>query len=341
MMAPQTSLQAVRWAVRRFGTIRHVQFFGGEPTLNLNVIDLVCEFFRFHVQRGLLDCLPSFGITTNGFRLTETALVLLERHKFSVTVSLDGPAEVQNSVRPARDGGPTYDAVAGTIDALRERGVEIELECTYSAEHTRRGIGVDELLAFFQARFGCRVVHCPLAVVGEDSQLFVPHERARTTYEKAVRSSVRSLAEGRPAVLSTVARWLDCLRQRRPVQSYCPAGRSALTVDVDGRILACFMLANRFEALLGHVTDVAPPNYERFRPLLEASDTRRHPECANCWLQPLCFGCIGDDLARCGNRALGRSAGSGGAAGCDFRRGQAESLLVELAAVMADFAANK
>ena len=89
----RTALAAVNFAARHYASVMHVNFFGGEPTLNpRSDPGLVCEYVTYLHRRGLLTQLPSFGLTTSGFRMSQRVAELVADHHIGVTVSADSAA---------------------------------------------------------------------------------------------------------------------------------------------------------------------------------------------------------------------------------------------------------
>lgn len=333
LMSRETALVTAAWAMRTFHSIHHLHFFGGEPTLNLEAIHLLCEFFEYCADRGRI-ARPTFGITTNALDLSARALEMFRRFGFTVTVSVDGPPEVHDTTRPDPHGLPTHHAIARSVSGLCAAGIVPEFECTYTAEHIRRGIRVVDLLRYFAERFDCRVLHVPLVIARPRSAWHVSLAEAAPIYVEAVRESIRSMSAGRPRCISVVARWIQSLERQHPIASYCPAGTSSLTVHADGSIATCFVLSRDNRSRVGHISERIAP--QRIVDVANAAvapyDKWRHPACQRCWLQPLCFGCIGDDLER--EEGLPVWAHTGGLApGCDLRRSLAAAFFETLGAV--------
>ena len=63
----------------------------------------------------------TFSITTNGTLLSEDDGRFFEEHGFAVTVSLDGPREVHDALRPFKGGAGSYDADHETRRAAAAR----------------------------------------------------------------------------------------------------------------------------------------------------------------------------------------------------------------------------
>ena len=325
-MNRDTALQAINYVTRNFSAVDHVNFFGGEPSMNPEVIATVCDYFRFLVSRGVIRLPPRFGVTTNGYD-AEGVLRLVQRYGLSVCVSLDGPEEIHDRLRPARTGTGTHATVVRFVRALIEAGIQPEFECTYTAEHLQMGISVKRLMEYFHGEFGCRTLHCPVVAATPRSPYYVPDDAIRTLYCEAIDASVRNLAADIPMAVSIAARLLRHLSIARPISHYCPAGRDSLTIDTNGRVFACFMLMNDPGFAVGSVQDASGVRVPAsLRRLLRSSDKGRHVACRSCWARSLCFGCLGEDLARRGESPA-RSSFPGRSPLCDLKRSLIDCLL--------------
>lgn len=101
-------------AVQRRYPIIKLGFYGGEPLLNMPVIEAVCERVNsYATEAGVL-----FGhhVITNGLLLTEdTSRLLAKLGVISFQVSLDGCREVHDARRPSICGGSTFDTIIGNL----------------------------------------------------------------------------------------------------------------------------------------------------------------------------------------------------------------------------------
>ena len=100
-----------------------VQFVwqGGEPTLlGLDFFKRVIEFQRpFARQKTITNSLQ-----TNGILLTNEWCAFLNKNKFLVGISLDGPREVHDRYRRDRKGNGTFDRVMQGLRLLQKHKVE-------------------------------------------------------------------------------------------------------------------------------------------------------------------------------------------------------------------------
>lgn len=79
-----------------------VGFLGGEPFVNRGLIH---RAVRYAAEAGAARGLDvRFAVTTNGTLLNEADIELLRAHRFAVTVSVDGGAELHDAQRPLAGG---------------------------------------------------------------------------------------------------------------------------------------------------------------------------------------------------------------------------------------------
>lgn len=94
----------------------HLRFAGGEPMLRFAAL---AEFFDRAAQRlSTLGTKLSGAIITNGTVWPRGAQSWLKERGISVSVSMDGPAEVHDRLRPLKRGGGSFARVLAGLDAL-------------------------------------------------------------------------------------------------------------------------------------------------------------------------------------------------------------------------------
>ncbi|MCP2257430.1 radical SAM additional 4Fe4S-binding SPASM domain-containing protein [Streptoalloteichus tenebrarius] len=102
-----------------------LEFFGGEPLANFPVLRAVCDGSeRFAAEHGVRFV---YRISTNLTLLPEGVLDLFARHRFIVSVSIDGCREAQDANRPAKGGQGSYDRVIRNVHAVRAASEDITL----------------------------------------------------------------------------------------------------------------------------------------------------------------------------------------------------------------------
>ncbi len=125
---------------------------GGEPTL------LGLDYFRLIVDIQRRHCPPrrtiANGIQTNGTLIDEEWASFLAAESFAVGLSLDGPREMHDRYRTARNGKSTFEETLRGYDALRRHGVSTDILCVVSSHNAGHP---SEVYGFFK-RIGASYV---------------------------------------------------------------------------------------------------------------------------------------------------------------------------------------
>lgn len=103
---------------------------GGEPTL------LGLDFFRKVLDLEAKHARPGQRIQndlqTNGTLLDDAWCAFLKEHRFLVGLSVDGPRDLHDAFRVAKDGSPTFDRVVRAAKLLKKHGVPFNtLTCVH------------------------------------------------------------------------------------------------------------------------------------------------------------------------------------------------------------------
>ena len=113
---------------------------GGEPTL------LGLEFFHKVVELEQKYKKPNQRIEndlqTNGTLLDDEWGLFLKKHGFLVGLSIDGPKELHDRYRVAKDGKPTFDKVFAAAQMLHRHRVPFNVLCVINRVNAKRPLDV-------------------------------------------------------------------------------------------------------------------------------------------------------------------------------------------------------
>ena len=96
-----------------------VDFFGGEPLMNFEVVKQIVEYARSKEEEYGKHF--SFTITTNGVLLDDDNIEYINREMKNVVLSIDGRREVNDRMRVRVDGSGCYDKIVPNFKKLVER----------------------------------------------------------------------------------------------------------------------------------------------------------------------------------------------------------------------------
>jgi uncharacterized protein len=118
-MAEETARQSVEFLLRESGRTAHLTFFGGETLLNFPVLQSTIAYARRRAAEAGKEI--DFSLTTNATLLRPDIIEFLAENRVGVTISIDGPREMQDKFRVFHNGTGSYDVVAPKIRELLKR----------------------------------------------------------------------------------------------------------------------------------------------------------------------------------------------------------------------------
>jgi uncharacterized protein len=312
------SIETARHALLRVwdehGQIPAIQFFGGEPLLNWRTIEGACRAAA-HIADTRSSPLPAFLVVTNGTIMSDRVLGMLKTHRIQVTVSLDGPPEISDRLRPSRGGG------GGGPSSLVERNVRMlhdllgqpgQIEATYTRLHLESKCSVWDVVEYVWERFGVCSVHVPMNALppeagrSETQALHADHvQEVADYYSDAVARSIRAIATRPVGTFAALRSAVDILTElvfprRLPPRYACPAGSGTLAVDVDGMIYPCFMFYGQSAYQIGNTRSANLLDEVARARLLERIELASDGVEQTSWASRFVSRCVGADFLRQG-----------------------------------------
>ena len=125
----------VMLADKRPGEHANLAFMGGEPLLNREVLRETTRYAAHEAEKRQVQL--GFSITTNGTLLDESDADFFEAHAFAVTVSLDGPPELHDRLRPFKGGRGSFERIQRAVEPLlaRQRHMQVSARVTVTPQH--------------------------------------------------------------------------------------------------------------------------------------------------------------------------------------------------------------
>ena len=120
LMSFEVGKQALDFLIAHSGSRRNleVDFFGGEPLMNWDVVKRLVAYGR--EQEKLHNKKFRFTLTTNGMLIDDDVIEFANREMHNVVLSLDGRKEVHDSLRKTASGKGSYDIIVPKFQKLVE-----------------------------------------------------------------------------------------------------------------------------------------------------------------------------------------------------------------------------
>ena len=120
LMSYEVGKKALDFLVANSGNREHleVDFFGGEPLLNWKVVKQLVEYGRSLEEANHKKF--RFTLTTNGVLLNDEIMEFCNHEMSNVVLSLDGRREINDKMRPFRNGSGSYDMIVPKFQKFAE-----------------------------------------------------------------------------------------------------------------------------------------------------------------------------------------------------------------------------
>lgn len=273
LMTTDTAKDFFDFCIHNFSHIEKIVFFGGEPCLNLDVMEYVCSLFNSYKLDEKLKDMPKFAIITNGTILNERLLKIIRTYISYITVSIDGNKEFNDYNRLDKTGNGSFDRIARFIDTVKQFDtVTIQYESTFTKYHIRKGISRDEIASYMSKRFGIRG--------------FVIDEMSVKEYDENFSTdNLENLPESFTSILWAIS-------FKKPLVS-CQMSSKQFAVSTLGEIFPCHMDVGKECLNLGNIRGkniFKSCTIQKTFPLFRLLANKRLL-CPNCWARNLCEGC--------------------------------------------------
>jgi len=288
LMSFEVGKQALDFLIANSGTRTNleVDFFGGEPLMNWDVVKQLVEYARSVEKQHKKNF--RFTLTTNGVLIDEDVIDFANREMSNVVLSLDGRKEIHDLTRVDYAGNGSYDRIVPKFKRLVEArgGQNYYMRGTFTHANPDFTKDVFHMADLGFTELSMEPVVCapgdPAALTDEDLEI------VKEQYEILAKDMIRRDKEGKPITFYHYMIDLTggpCVYKRI---SGCGSGTEYMAVTPWGDLYPCHQFVGEEAYKLGDVwsgvTNTALR--EEFR----ACNVYARPECANCWAKLYCSG---------------------------------------------------
>lgn len=288
LMSFEVGKKALDFLVANSGSRRNleVDFFGGEPLMNWEVVKQLVEYGRSIEEANNKKF--RFTLTTNGVLLNDEILDFVNKEMGNIVLSTDGRKEVHDRMRPFRNGKGSYDLIMPKFKKVAEsrnqtnyyvRGTFTHYNLDFSndvlslADQGFKQISVEPVVASPKDGYALRTEDLP--------QIF-------EEYDKLAVEMIKREKEGRGFNFFHFMIDLTggpCVYKRL---SGCGSGTEYLAVTPWGDLYPCHQFVGNEDFLLGNVDDgIVKKNIcEEFK----QCNVYSKPKCKDCFAKLFCSG---------------------------------------------------
>jgi uncharacterized protein len=305
----------------------HITFFGGETLMNFPLLKQVVAYARTRAQELKVNI--DFSLTTNATLLSPTIIEYLAENAIGVTVSMDGPKEMQDKFRVFSNGRGSYDIIKPKVQNLlakhRTRPIAARVTMTSGAMDVKKIYQhLKHELGFYEVGFA-PVTTSPdrlyaINEPGMDSVL----EQFSALADEYLEFALRGEHHGFSNVSDTLSELHQGVNKSLP----CGAGLGMVGVGPSGDIAPCHRFVDSDQHVLGNVTTGI--DKEKQSEFLTRGNIDTKYDCHECWARPLCAGgCHHEAFVRYGD------TGHANLHYCDWIRGWTDKCLQVYGAIAA------
>jgi uncharacterized protein len=288
LMSLEVGKKAIDFLIKSSGARKNleVDFFGGEPLMNFDVVKGIVEYARSIEEEVGKNF--RFTLTTNGILLNDDIMDYINKNMHNVVLSIDGRKEINDMMRPRAGGQGSYDSIVPKFQKLAESRNQTDYYVRGTFTRNNLDFGEDVL---HLADLGFKQISVEPVVADLKEDYAIREEDLPTIfaeYEKLANNILERRKNGQ---------WFNffhfmidlsggpCLIKRLVG---CGSGTEYLAVTPNGDLYPCHQFAGIEEFKLGTVDEGVTNTTKRCE--FENCNIYNKPECGKCWAKFYCSG---------------------------------------------------
>ncbi|MDD3745586.1 MAG: thioether cross-link-forming SCIFF peptide maturase [Anaerostipes sp.] len=288
LMSAEIGKKALDFLVANSGNRRNleVDFFGGEPLMNFDVVKEIVAYGRSLEEEHNKNF--RFTLTTNGMLLNDDIMDFANKEMDNVVLSVDGRKEVHDYMRPTPNGKGSYDIIIDKFKKFAEQRHQEKYYVRGTFTHHNLDFSQD---VFHLADEGFKQISVE-PVVGPDTEEYTIKEadlpQVMKEYDKLASEMVKRNKEGKGFTFFHFMIDLTggpCVAKRL---SGCGSGTEYLAVTPWGDLYPCHQFVGEDEFLMGNVNDGIKK--EDIVSEFKATSVYSREACRDCFARFYCSG---------------------------------------------------
>ncbi len=288
VMSYEVGKQALDFLIANSGTRRNleVDFFGGEPLMNFDVVKQLVAYAR-SVEKAAGKNFR-FTLTTNGLLIDDDVIDFANRECSNVVLSLDGRKEVHDRFRVDLAGNGSWERIVPKFQKMVEArgGKNYYMRGTFTHANPDFLEDIKTMLDLGFNELSMEPVVCPegdpSALTAEDLPIVLEQ------YEKLAELMLERHRAGKPFTFYHYMIDLKggpCIYKRI---SGCGSGTEYMAVTPWGDLYPCHQFVGEEKFKLGNVWDGVTNTECQCE--FAACNVYTRPECRDCWAKLYCSG---------------------------------------------------
>ncbi len=280
-----------------FYVIDTIQFFGGEPLMNFELMEYACKVISSIARKRNYNI--TFGLVTNGTLIDQKFINLVKMFNIQVTISYDGDPKINDKMRIMDNYSGSSQLIIKNAKWLKqETGQPSTIEVTYNKHHIDASVTILDVVRHIHNILPDTFVHLVPAGGTDDCDYAI---KDLSVFAESVREII-DIKLKEPNIdlplYSLAQRIFFALENRNiDVEKICDAGFGTISVSTKGDVYPCFMFTDNNEMKFGSIYDeylFSSKKMLELKKRLEFFSVKNNNEkCKECFIRKLCNGCLG------------------------------------------------
>ena len=288
LMSFEVGKKALDFLVENSGNRRNleVDFFGGEPLMNWEVVKQIVEYGRSIEKEKNKNF--RFTITTNGTLLNDEILEYVNKEMGNIVLSIDGRKEVHDFMRPRKGGQGSYDDIVPKFKKVAESRHQLRYFVRGTFTHNNLDFSED---VKHLVELGFKQISVEPVVAKPEDWYSLKDEdipKLCEEYDKLAQYYIKKHKEGKGFNFFHFNIDLEggpCVAKRL---SGCGSGCEYLGVTPWGDLYPCHQFVGNEDFIMGNVFDgITRPD---IREMFKKSNVYSRSECEKCFARYYCSG---------------------------------------------------
>ena len=288
LMSFEVGKAALDFLIANSGNRRNleVDFFGGEPLLNFEVVKQLVAYGR--EQEKLHGKNFRFTLTTNGVLLNDEVMEFVNQEMANVVLSIYGRKEVNDRMRPFRKGAGSYDLIVPKFQQLAKSRNQDRYYVRGTFTHNNLDFSQDVL---HLADLGFQQISVEPVVAQPEEEYALREEDLPQLFEEYDSLAVEMIKRHREGNSFNFFHFMidleggPCVAKRL---SGCGSGTEYLAVTPWGDFYPCHQFVGNESFLMGNVTEGIQNT--QIRDEFKSCNVYAKEKCRNCFAKFYCSG---------------------------------------------------
>ena len=288
LMSFETGKRALDFLVENSGSRRNleVDFFGGEPLMNFDVVKRLVEYARSIEKKANKNF--RFTLTTNGMLIDDDVIEFANKEMSNVVLSLDGRKEVHDKFRVDYQGRGSWEQIVPKFQKLVEKrgGKDYYMRGTFTHNNPDFLEDIKTMLDLGFSELSMEPVVCASGDPSELTQEDLPIVLKQ--YEDLATLMIERDKQGKPFTFYHYMidiKGGPCIYKRI---SGCGSGTEYMAVTPWGDLYPCHQFVGEEKFKLGDIWSGV--TNKEIQSEFESCNVYAREDCKDCWAKLYCSG---------------------------------------------------